>query len=192
VIDNAPVSQKKLSVLLREATSASHIQLEQKMHMFRDGLTLPRYAALLNRWLSFLKAWEPAAASSFAQHGDFFSGRSKIELLHRDLAACNAEPSLLPCNLGPIQPTDDQTALGTLYVIEGSTLGGQIITPRVHEMLGLTPEHGSAFFNGYGRRTGEMWRETKSLIDQTTADRHARVVEKAAETFDFLGVWLTA
>jgi heme oxygenase len=45
-----------------------------------------------------------------------------------------------------------------LYVLEGSTLGGQILTRQIHDQLGFTPEYGCQFFSRYGPRVYEMWK----------------------------------
>jgi heme oxygenase len=192
VNENTPAVEKKLTAQLREATRAQHIALEGKLDLFREGLTLAKYAALLNRWFVFLNTWEPAAKDWFSKQGDFFSSRSKLDLLRKDLAACNTHPSSEKCDLGSIAPADPATAIGTFYVLEGSTLGGQIIAPRIHQLLGLTPERGCAFFNGYGSQTGAMWSKTKAFLDQIPADHIDRVVAKANETFDWLSRWLPA
>jgi heme oxygenase len=49
-------------------------------------------------------------------------------------------------------------ALGLLYVLEGATLGGQLLRRRLGPALGLTEERGLAFFTAYGAEVGPMWR----------------------------------
>ena len=180
-----------LTAKLRRATAEAHATIESRLDLFKPGLTLARYAELLQRWLAFYAAWEPAAARWFASHGEFFPLRSKIEYLQRDLAACGYEPRHIPCDLGPIEPTDYPTALGTLYVTEGSTLGGQLVAPQVCALLPLTPADGAAFYSAYGSQTGLRWRETKDLLNQAPPEMHARVIEAATATFTWLGAWLT-
>ena len=55
-------------------------------------------------------------------------------------------------------------ALGAVYVIEGATLGGQVIARQVIPELALSPERGCRFFTGYGADTGARWRETRDAI----------------------------
>ena len=47
--------------------------------------------------------------------------------------------------------------VGVLYAIEGSTLGGQVISRNLAQHLGASKESGAAFFNGYGDATKEKW-----------------------------------
>ena len=44
-------------------------------------------------------------------------------------------------------------AIGALYVMEGSTLGGQIIKKMIAKQLGTAEDHATSFFNGYGEAT---------------------------------------
>lgn len=56
-------------------------------------------------------------------------------------------------------------ALGILYVIEGSTLGGKVIYKHIQKTLGLNEKSGAAYFYGYGEKTGELW---KNFLFQLT------------------------
>jgi heme oxygenase len=49
--------------------------------------------------------------------------------------------------------------LGTMYVMEGSTLGGQLIARHVEVALHLGDGQGSSYFRGHGSQTGPMWKE---------------------------------
>lgn len=49
-------------------------------------------------------------------------------------------------------------ALGYMYVIEGSTLGGQVILKHVRSVAGSGQAVSTAFFTGYGADTGKYWR----------------------------------
>ena len=83
-------------------------------------------------------------------------------------------------------------AVGCLYVLEGSTLGGQIILRRAAERLGIDADTGAGFFHGYGAQTGAMWRGLVDAINLIPADSaHAAMVEDGARrTFSrFIEVW---
>ena len=49
--------------------------------------------------------------------------------------------------------------LGALYVIEGATLGGQVITRYIQSALKIDATNGGRFFAAYGDRTGLLWRD---------------------------------
>ena len=76
-------------------------------------------------------------------------------------------------------------ALGLLYVVEGATLGGQVISRRLEVKL--------AFFRGYGEATGRMWRETSArlrAVSNPAAQDEA--VRSAVSCFTLLRRWLGA
>ncbi|MBC7548517.1 MAG: biliverdin-producing heme oxygenase, partial [Polaromonas sp.] len=81
---------------------------------------------------------------------------------------------------------------GCLYVLEGATLGGQIITRHLHASLGLTPQSGGSFFSGYGPHTGSRWKEFCAHLTAFAAqlDSDAEIVDSANATFDSLDRWL--
>ena len=58
-----------------------------------------------------------------------------------------------------------QHALGALYVIEGSTLGGKIISKMISHQIPSTDGHGLTFFNSYGDDTITMWERFKVILD---------------------------
>lgn len=77
--------------------------------------------------------------------------------------AAVADPSGQPvadgATVGAFQ--DIGALIGTLYAIEGATLGGQVISRHLQTTLGLTASTGARFFNGYGDTlsTQQHWQE---------------------------------
>ncbi|MEO7975586.1 biliverdin-producing heme oxygenase [Flavobacterium sp.] len=55
-------------------------------------------------------------------------------------------------------------ALGILYVIEGSSLGGRFIVKNITTIPGLDNGHGISYFNGYGEKTGSYWKSFLNLL----------------------------
>jgi heme oxygenase len=84
-------------------------------------------------------------------------------------------------------------ALGYVYVIEGSTLGGQVVLRDLGTRLSLTPEE-SAFLRSYGAEVGRMWREVLAWLGQAMADpaAEAAITTTAQETFSRLAGWYRA
>jgi heme oxygenase len=173
-----------LSVLLREATREAHEQMEQSLNLFHPDFTIEDYQQLLRQWYGFHAAWEPASAALFnGSMADFLRARRKLPLIAEDLGAIE------PGSPAPIMWTDRSDALGTLYVIEGSTLGGQLITRKLQERYGVA----SAFFASYGPDIGKRWQETKQVIDDPPFEvEDDRVIEGARRTFEFLQTWLAS
>ncbi|GAA4092184.1 biliverdin-producing heme oxygenase [Mucilaginibacter panaciglaebae] len=83
-------------------------------------------------------------------------------------------------------------AFGALYVIEGSTLGGQIISKMVQQHLHIADGKGLSFFNSYGGQTEQMWssfKETLNGIAMTPQDEEM-IIEAANQTFINFKGWL--
>jgi heme oxygenase len=88
--------------------------------------------------------------------------RAKLSWLDEDLTALS-ESAPSAARMGFTLP-NCSAAIGAVYVVEGATLGGQVIARMVMPALALSPERGCRFFSGYGAETGERWRETRDAI----------------------------
>lgn len=170
---------------LRERTRSEHGAVEACMPLMQETLTRELYVTVLRCLYSIVNDWETWAA----QHVPtsllpLLAARKRSPLLLEDLrffgAHTDQQPSAVPdaldglCSTGPSSSAGAANFLGAMYVIEGSTLGGQYIARHVEELLGLQPGEGDAYFRGYGDRTGSMWTEFKQHlldIDDTEADR---------------------
>ena len=90
-------------------------------------------------------------------------------------------------------PTLDglSAALGCWYVLEGASLGGQIISRQVRASLGMTGETGARFFQGYAERTGEMWKRFRAVLTAwvVTPEEQERSIRAALGTFRTLRRW---
>ena len=152
---------------LRTETRAEHDAIEAALDLTGDGLTHDRYRRILERLYGFYAPLEPAirAVGGWADRGLDLEARQKGPLLRADLRTLGGDaPTAIPlCNDLPILVTLAD-CFGCLYVLEGSTLGGQFISRHVHRVLGMTPETGGRFFHGYGDKTGEMWQTFRAAV----------------------------
>jgi len=90
---------------------------------------------------------------------------SKSALLTDDLDVLDVEwEGLSPSGLSPSISTSTQ-AVGSLYVLEGASLGGQIIARLAIERLHLEPDRGASFFHGHGADTGARWTEFRGRME---------------------------
>ncbi|HEY8359883.1 MAG TPA: biliverdin-producing heme oxygenase [Ramlibacter sp.] len=145
---------------LRAATRTRHDGIDALLDLGRMS-DAAHYARILQVFDAFLGPWEAAVAAALpADFGPWLAGRSRRALLATDLRAL-ALPRL-PASAVPILPTP-AAAWGSLYVMEGSALGGQVIT-RALAADGTTSAHPCAFFHGWGAATGGMWREFRGLL----------------------------
>jgi heme oxygenase len=79
--------------------------------------------------------------------------------------------------------------LGSVYVMEGSTLGGQVIGKALRSATWV-PEGGLRYFNPYGPRTGAMWRNFCVALDAVSASAAQEVICGARDSFALLRDWL--
>lgn len=172
---------------LRAATAASHDAIDRQLQLGGD-LSHDRYVQVLNGFERYLAAWEPHVAAAL-DAGDraWFAARSRLPMLRRDLRQLDPEraDAVAPPHLPPLP--NAAAAWGSLYVLEGSALGGQLIARRVAERFGYGAANGAAFFLGHGDRTGAMWREFRERLDAAVAAQ-ARddACAAAVATFDTL------
>ena len=175
--------------MLRAATRASHDRLDRLMDLRRLG-ERPRYARVLQVFDGFLWSWEGAMRSAMPQaRYAWLQARSRRDFLARDLRALGITPAERPLPVPSLSGA--AAAWGSLYVIEGSALGGQVIT-RALAAQGLGPSTGAAYFHGWGPATGAMWREFRQQLEgELTTPEALRVAcDSARATFDTLAALL--
>lgn len=182
---------------LRHETSEGHAALEQRLPFVDPKLSREGYREILEGFYGYYLPLEMRLIGSpvRAEIGFDFEERRKVPRLEKDLVALGGmrgELVRLPqCAELPELVTIPQV-LGCLYVIEGATLGGQIITRHLQANLGITPETGGAFFAGYGGETGARWQAFGAMIT-AVAERvggEDEIIASANRTFETLELWL--
>jgi heme oxygenase len=86
-------------------------------------------------------------------------------------------------------------ALGALYVLEGSTLGGAFLVVHLARTLGISPTAGASGLAPYGNALREMWVAYADAVDGfVRADPGAapEVIGAAKETFGRMLDWMRA
>ncbi|MCF4129239.1 biliverdin-producing heme oxygenase [Methylobacterium sp. SyP6R] len=179
---------------LRAETRPAHEAIERDLAWETRVATLAEYRALLARFWGFHAVLEPALAASL-DDAPFFDPRRRLAHLAADLRILgfdDAKIQILPCpRLAP--PRDRAEAFGALYVLEGSTLGGQVIAKHIGRQLGLTAECGCRYYAAHGRETGAMWKAFRQrLAEEATRGEADAIVISATATFDAMRHWLCA
>ena len=187
---------------LRQATQSHHRQIEQNERLTRllqPDLTLREYQDILGRMLGFLEPLEEAIATSpeapllQADLGD----RRKASWLVQDLLSLGLDASAIaaiprmPAHGLPTVTTQAEAA-GVLYVLEGSTLGGQLISRHLARSLNIEPEQGGRFYAGYGQDNGRMWSLFRQWLGALTLDDRQiqQAASAAVQTFAAMDQWL--
>jgi heme oxygenase len=184
---------------LKQRTRSFHEALETKLRfLLSDELSLERYAAVQKKFYGF---YRPIEARLFAILGSDDSDlnlqqRLKLPLIVGDLACLAVAPDAcakLPCceSLPHLETASE--ALGCLYVLEGSTLGGKIIAAHLKRVLFLDERRGCSFFNSYGADVGRMWSSFLALLTRRCEKQGEAdvVVHSACQTFASLDRWFS-
>lgn len=180
---------------LRDATRAEHDAIEASLGLLHPSLTLGAYRRIIERFHGYYQPLELALQRTpgLVELGLDLPRRLRTPLLRRDLEALVGPPveDLPTCHALPVID-GVSAALGCLYVLEGASLGGQVITRHVRATLGVTPGHGCAFFFGDGEQTRAHWKGFVNLLERFGAvhpDAHAGVLVAAIATFQTLRCW---
>ena len=149
-----------LGKFLRTATRSAHHAIDHHpllAPLVRPELSLEHYGRVLRSFLWLYTPLQDAFALSIAQAGGGFELADRVSWLQADLTRLGLNRDLPPEPW--LVPAMDSTEklVGALYVVEGSTLGGQVIARQLSASLGFTAQHGARFFNGWGEQTEARW-----------------------------------
>ena len=167
--------------LLKRETALDHDRAEKSMRVMEPELGRSGYIDTLRSLYGFIRGWEIwAEGVTRGELREQLHARQRSALLAADLRFFSSQ---LPEDLYPgpsLTARNTAEVLGTMYVIEGSTLGGQYIARHVEKVLSLAPGHGDTYFQGYGERSGQMWQEMRELL-RGVPDQYADTVIFAAK-----------
>lgn len=183
---------------LKTDTAPLHEEIERTLDVDRRFHSLESYKKLIARFLGFYRPIEVLLAPHLA--GDellAFDRRRKTRLLVDDLTALGLSADAIngiPLCLSLPRLESPAQALGCLYVLEGSTLGGKIIRQQLARTLKLDPHEGCRFFGSYGSEIGSMWKQFCDYLTQFAADHdesRGDILHAARGTFERFNRWLS-
>ena len=178
--------------LLKQETAVSHVRTENilsptlaTIHSFDD------YASILKMFYGYFHPLE-SIIRSYITPGilEDIDERRNSSFIINDLKAIGySTESLALCTQLP-NINSSLAALGAMYVLEGSTLGGRMIS-RMLMKNALVPFDDSNlhFFNGYKESTGKRWTSFLSVLEEH-AEGVDTIVTAANETFNCLTKWM--
>jgi heme oxygenase len=171
---------------LKSGTEREHRELEALIDPMKNFCSLEAYKAhLLKTWKFYRSLEAELEGVDWPAVGIDFNHRRKTPLLDLDLLILAVPFIRAEHRKETLRQADPDFAIGCLYVVEGATLGGQVISRHLAK-LGIGPENGGLFFNGYGAKTGEMWKSFRAGATNycVTDDQIGHAVEGAKSTFD--------
>ena len=189
------LTETSLRHRLKRETAAAHRHLEAQLGLLDATLDVHRYRRVLEAFYGFYAPVEIDLARLAATELPLgFPLRARAELIERDLLALGLSPAeivALPlCGERPELSCREDLA-GSLYVLEGACLGGQVLTPLLHRRLGLAKDGGAAFFAGDGEWTLPRWTVVVAWLDglPRTGASTAKIIGAAKATFDAFARW---
>jgi heme oxygenase len=182
---------------LKRETRSQHESTEGDVDLMRPDFTKENYRDLLVKFYSFYKPFEDKVSQAIAENRIEFNHSERLNTpkLEKDLKSLGMSDE----EISNIETTEEipqldskERIFGSLYVIEGSTLGGQVISRHLKQNLGIDETNGTAFFSGYGKETGPMWKAFGEAITNFAdkSDNHDEIIAGARETFEKIGLSL--
>jgi len=171
---------------IRAATRRQHKSLEDEWDLVRALLRVDGRYRIVRALYEVHAPSELALLPWLTGLSDLgYEQRLKAPLLQADLRALGASESEL------LQPTpqvlkfeNSAHALGFAYVLEGSTLGGQVIRKAVAAAAG--PLLGLTFFGAYGPDTGTRWKQFCQVIERECSTCSDECTGGAVAGFEFV------
>lgn len=172
------------NIRLKEETKTAHQALEKKVILQLKAIRSEAdYASFIQAFYLYFNALEKKLAAYINDTvlNDLSIRRNSNHLkadLH-DLGFENSQEHKL--QLPTIESLPQ--ALGAMYVMEGSVMGGPIIVEMLRKH-GLTK--GFSFFSGYGAETGAMWNNFVTVLNERLQNAHAQqeAISAASDTFE--------
>lgn len=118
-----------------------------------------------------------------------FDNRKKIALLEKDVKALGLNPEDYSTDDISLDLSDFHQAMGTYYVLEGSTLGGSVISRQLakNENLAKAGINEFHFYGCYGDMVGPRWKAFQQVLLNVAADNKEnedKMVAGASATFN--------
>lgn len=178
---------------LKNQTRPQHDALEKDLDLLREDLTLSEYQDLLQAFWGFYVPFERMLQKSNLPEA--LRNRAKVPWLEADLHYWGIHLREIP--EAPSHFFDrlrsPEEIWGALYVLEGSTLGAQVLIRHFSRVLGISDEKGMKYFAGYGEETLLKWREFQKLLEESSqqgALKQDVIIRSAQTTFEQLHLWL--
>ena len=139
---------------LREETAEAHRQLESlplSRQIIAPGVSLVDYRRYLEVMYPVVAETEDRIFPLLREALPDLDLRRKLSLIESDLEVLGSDrKEKIPGFFAGDDVLTVYHAMGVMYVMEGSTLGGRVILKNLTASLGLSEDRGLRFFSGYG------------------------------------------
>lgn len=152
------------------------------MAIMSPTVSTEAYALYLNRMHDVIKNTEETIFPLLQHIFTDLEERRKLPLINADLAFLNAPKTEFKSPFALSGKISVPFAIGILYVVEGSSLGGRFILKNLQTALGYD-QNGVSYFNGYGNKTGSSWKNFLNVL--TTYEEQNNVGSEIIAGADF-------
>ncbi len=175
---------------IRADTLVEHAALQAALNILDPKSTLSEYIETIQIFEAFVALWEETGDTACPPRmRAAFLERKRAKLLQDDLAYFHAPrlrtPAVMPSFESPL------TFLGAMYVMEGSTLGGQVISRHLESAFSLSDGRGYSFFRGHGSETVTLWKSFSALLEEQVKEGDQEAVASGArQMFTAFHSWI--
>jgi heme oxygenase len=174
------------------ATQPAHQALERSLNLLQKPISARRIERVLKKFLGFHRGWEPDFARS-RTFAPVMLDRGRARFAAADLQALGVareEIARVPvCQAAARLHRSDAITMGSVYVMEGSTLGGEVIARALRAEPWL-PAQGLQYFSPPDRQARSDWIALKAWAEaHFPPARWDEVAQGARETFTLMTTW---
>lgn len=170
-----------LGALLRDQTRQAHTNIDQHpvlRPLISQHITLEQYAHALAALDALYGQMEAALGAKVTVGDCSFPCYPRAGFLTSDLKALGRLPIPDLASLAQTKPKSPSEALGVLYVLEGSALGGSMIYGRLGKAL---PDAPMRFFASGHESAQARWAQLQSFLSAVEGLIEPQQVVEAAE-----------
>ena len=179
----------QLSEFLKSNTGSYHDEVELGLgsgRIFSKNYSTEDYSKLIYCNYLFIKAFEEDVfnrVSPEISEAVNLQSRRKMPSLEKEIQQLKINEEERKSEISIENPWE---ALGILYVMEGSTLGGNVIAKQFSKTPGFT-DFKFYYFGVYGEETGSKWKIFKETIDaKTPEEHHPKVLAGTIKAYQYL------
>lgn len=172
---------------LRGETAQAHVALEAGLGFDIHQPDAKVAVGMLESFYRILQVFEPAMLALLPPQ---LRSRSRLAILQTDLTRLGSDTATLSSPHSIWLPKSSAEAMGALYVMEGSTLGGKVIAKALRR-LSEWPLRGKSYFDPYESETGAMWAAFQLQLAGVPEHEWDAVVNGANQTFGMLDAAMT-
>lgn len=181
---------------LRSKTSESHKQLELlpiSQAIVDPTITVAQYAMYLNLMYDVIENLETKIYPILNEVISDLEDRKKAHFIVNDLKVIGVKRKEQISLFQDVHKMSVPFAMGIIYVVEGSTLGGRFIVKNIQESLGYDEENGASYFSGYGNKTGSFWKKFLNYLTdfETLTNSQQEIIAGADYAFTIIAKHLS-